>query len=399
VTPSPVYLVPDSTVQLTATVRDGAGNTLGLPVSWSSFAPAVATVSSAGLVTGLSDGLTRIGAAAQSVSTTVTVEVFEPLGFQIPMDGELGQDFYLVNYLDQAGPGDITDYNCGPKSYDGHQGIDIALRSFAQMDSLVAIIAPAPGRVVATRDGLFDRNKNWNNGGGFANYVALQHSNGYISFYGHMKKESVAVSEGDQVEVGDTLGFVGSSGTSDIPHLHFEVRRGDETVDPFAGECSTPITHWAEQIGYRDQFGLADADVTLSEMDLDLAKDRAPVADTIVAGAAGTLTAWTEYVNVQEGDVTRFRILRPDGSEARFYQFTHSRFYSLSWWWAWWQLGSWLDEPGEWTMEVVHEGTTLASRPFQVVEGAEGVWSVTGSGSPAGAGGGGLERPERGSGY
>ena len=63
-----------------------------------------------------------------------------------------------------------------------------------------------------------------------------------------MKKHSVAVALGDTVEQGDLLGFVGSSGFSTMPHLHFEVETplGD-VVDPYAGPYSQEETYWCDQ--------------------------------------------------------------------------------------------------------------------------------------------------------
>jgi len=48
--------------------------------------------------------------------------------------------------------------------------------------------------------------------------------------YGHMSR--VAVAEGQQVRKGDVIGYVGSTGRSTGPHLHYEVHLGTETIDP-----------------------------------------------------------------------------------------------------------------------------------------------------------------------
>lgn len=66
----------------------------------------------------------------------------------------------------------------------------------------------------------------------YGNYVLINHGNGYTTLYAHMS--SMAVEAGQAVEQGDTLGYVGSTGWSTGPHLHFEIRYNDEKTDPEA---------------------------------------------------------------------------------------------------------------------------------------------------------------------
>lgn len=65
---------------------------------------------------------------------------------------------------------------------------------------------------------------------GYGTYVAIYHSNGTTTLYGHMS--SLAVYEGQSVSQGDVIGYVGSTGASTGPHLHFEVRIDGACVDP-----------------------------------------------------------------------------------------------------------------------------------------------------------------------
>ena len=66
--------------------------------------------------------------------------------------------------------------------------------------------------------------------GGYGNCVMINHGNGYYTLYGHMS--SYAVSYGDTVSKGQTIGYVGSTGWATGPHLHFEIRYGDSCLDP-----------------------------------------------------------------------------------------------------------------------------------------------------------------------
>jgi murein DD-endopeptidase MepM/ murein hydrolase activator NlpD len=68
--------------------------------------------------------------------------------------------------------------------------------------------------------------------GGHGNYVRLEHGSGMGSGYGHMSR--IAVSPGLRVRAGDVIGYVGSTGLSTGPHLHYEVYEGGHTVDPLS---------------------------------------------------------------------------------------------------------------------------------------------------------------------
>jgi murein DD-endopeptidase MepM/ murein hydrolase activator NlpD len=94
-----------------------------------------------------------------------------------------------------------------------HSGVDIA-SSYGQ-----PVIAPANG-VVEFADFL----------GGYGRAVVLDHSRGVTTRYGHLA--SFAVVPGQHVRRGDTIGYVGLSGRSTGPHLHYEVRINDTPVNP-----------------------------------------------------------------------------------------------------------------------------------------------------------------------
>jgi len=73
-------------------------------------------------------------------------------------------------------------------------------------------------------------------GGGYGNYVIIQHSDGNYTLYGHMYENSITVKAGESVEQGQVIGKMGSSGNSTGAHLHFEIREGQNAssavVDP-----------------------------------------------------------------------------------------------------------------------------------------------------------------------
>ena len=68
------------------------------------------------------------------------------------------------------------------------------------------------------------------NSGGYGNLVVIQHRLGFTSWYAHLS--SITTWVGEQVVGGTRIGYVGSTGNSTGPHLHFEVRRYDTPIDP-----------------------------------------------------------------------------------------------------------------------------------------------------------------------
>jgi uncharacterized protein YjdB len=78
ITPATATLAPGSTVRLVATARDASGAILDRAVSWSSSAPAIATVDASGLVTAVAPGNASIVAAVDARADTTAVAVFEP---------------------------------------------------------------------------------------------------------------------------------------------------------------------------------------------------------------------------------------------------------------------------------------------------------------------------------
>ena len=80
------------------------------------------------------------------------------------------------------------------------------------------------------------------------NAAIIRHSDDTEGWYWHFKKHSLWVALGDTVQAGDTLGFVGSSGFSKWPHLHFEVQDPNGSlIDPWEGPCGADQTMWDNQ--------------------------------------------------------------------------------------------------------------------------------------------------------
>ncbi|WP_342237535.1 M23 family metallopeptidase [Inquilinus sp. OTU3971] len=89
------------------------------------------------------------------------------------------------------------------------------------------LVAPAGTPIYATGDGRVLRA---GPAGGYGNMVEIQHADGLVTRYGHM--QSIAVEAGQPVTAATVIGQLGSTGVSTGPHLHYEIRRAEDEVDP-----------------------------------------------------------------------------------------------------------------------------------------------------------------------
>jgi len=128
------------------------------------------------------------------------------------------KDLYLATPIGWPVSGRVSSpygYRDHPKTglKDFHSGMDIA---------------SGPGMPVkATADGIVSF-AGWSGGSG--NLVALEHGLGFSTYYAHNKQ--VIVKAGQKVKRGDILGYVGSTGNSTGPHLHYEVWKEGRSLDP-----------------------------------------------------------------------------------------------------------------------------------------------------------------------
>jgi murein DD-endopeptidase MepM/ murein hydrolase activator NlpD len=88
--------------------------------------------------------------------------------------------------------------------------------------------APRGTPVYATGDGVVTRADN--KAVGYGNHITIDHGYGYVSLYAHLYKYNVRPNQ--KVKRGDLIGFVGSTGRSEAPHLHYEILKDDERINP-----------------------------------------------------------------------------------------------------------------------------------------------------------------------
>lgn len=248
--------------------------------------------------------------------------------FSLPIACTTQQHCFVQNHVDhEAGP-DYRDYRCGPLTYDGHNGTDIRIPNLAAMAAGVPVLAARAGRVKAIRDGMDDVNLRdigyeRIKGRDAGNTVLLEHADGWVSQYAHMRKGSVAVRSGDVVAQGQQLGLVGLSGNTEFPHLHFEIRYNGKPIDPFTGHgldracggAATPLWDAAADAALRYQpSGVINAGFTAQIPDSTQVMSGSGPVYTPPDLHAPTLLFWVNTFGMRGGDVVDMRVRAPNGS-------------------------------------------------------------------------------------
>ncbi|AEH01449.1 M23 family metallopeptidase [Lacinutrix sp. 5H-3-7-4] len=88
--------------------------------------------------------------------------------------------------------------------------------------------APRGTPVYASGDGVVTRADS--NSSGYGKHIRIDHGYGYVSLYAHLYKYNVGKNQ--KVKRGDLIGFVGSTGRSEAPHLHYEIFKDDQRINP-----------------------------------------------------------------------------------------------------------------------------------------------------------------------
>lgn len=290
--------------------------------------------------------------------------------------------FYAIsNYVDHnvSVPDKISDYNCGTRSYDlsdgyNHQGIDYFLWPFdnlMQQRNQVEVVAAADGVILQKADGNFDQSCSFCSDCQW-NAVYLRHNDGSITWYGHLKKNSLtAKAVGSTVTRGEYLGVVGSSGFSSGPHLHFEVYRSSSydranLIDPYGGPCNLlngTNSWWDQQPPYYQP-----RITRIQTQSAATIFGSCPVPETtyevseVVQGQTVYFVAY--YSDQQAGTSANWQITRSDNTIFRSFSQSLSNTFNASWWWYSYTIPS--NAPlGIWNFQVTYQGQTV-QYPFRV---------------------------------
>ena len=240
--------------------------------------------------------------------------------------GEQDFGFHVMgNFVDHnpSFPNQLRDYNCGTRTYDlasgyNHKGIDIINYPFAwnKMDNNETVaIAAADGQIIFKADGNFDRNCDFSNPNW--NIIVLLHSDGTVSWYGHLKLNSLTTKAvGEMVTQGEFLGVIGSSGPSTVPHLHFEVYNADNQLqDPYQGPCNlmNNFSYWLVQPAYRDSS--INKLMTHSALPVGQPCPNPAITNEKNVFARGSqVIVSASYRDLVAGQVSQFSLIQPDGT-------------------------------------------------------------------------------------
>ncbi|BAE49706.1 peptidoglycan DD-metalloendopeptidase family protein [Paramagnetospirillum magneticum] len=109
---------------------------------------------------------------------------------------------------------------------------------FSKMHKGVDFGVPPGTPIMAAGDGSVDMA---GPNGAYGNYVRIRHGNGFSTAYAHMQRIAQGVHTGRRIMQGQIIGFVGSTGRSTGPHLHYEVLQGNNQVNPLSIKVPTGI--------------------------------------------------------------------------------------------------------------------------------------------------------------
>jgi len=313
--------------------------------------------------------------------------------FTWPMDGLPQTEHVMHNYVDLSGEGSLLDYSGGTHTYDGHSGTDLSIRNFREMDHGVPVYAAADGVVSLSRNEFDDRNTEWAPDlGPKWNGVGIFHNDTLATRYLHFRKNSVVVEEDEEVKAGDLLGYVGSSGFSTNPHLHFDVLIvKDETVtvrDPWEGAENPVFSLWDNQLPYLGNESLSVYDSGIATRASMGGEIQFIWGDFVEGLSEPEVFGMNEpelvfWINAQTlpGDPYRVEISKPDGSVYGQGTGSFNSKARFGYWYFWWKFDGFVSEEdhGEWTARIFGAGSegdlnvVLTEKAFTV--GAETTWA------------------------
>jgi len=284
----------------------------------------------------------------------------------------------ISNFLDQD-PIDIglEDWNCGgsaARTYDGHNGLDIYLAPFSwwqmEQDSGI-VVAAAPGVIRDKVNDQPERSCTIDNNGGDNNLVVIEHEDGSLGIYAHMRTGSLTAKPlGATVEVGEYLGVIGSSGYSTGPHLHFEVgfweNGGWTPQDPYQGQCNdiNDTSWWKAQPAYYEPAIMSVASHSGPPSQPPCPQTEDPKYADAFNGGDTVYFSFT-LRDLRQGDRADIELRQPDGSRYTGTSYTEQNAHIASGFITFSLSLPPAPMAGDWTFQVAYAGEQ-ASHSFRV---------------------------------
>lgn len=243
---------------------------------------------------------------------------------QWPAACTVGEECWVVNYVDHDSGDGVADYTCGGRSYDALQGTEIALRDRAAMKKGVDVYAAADGTVLRVRDEIADQQTTAKERDdlraahkGCGNGIVIDHGEGWQSVYCHLKQKSIKVNDQQKIKAGTKIAQIGQSGAAEFQQLYFGLFFEGQTVDPFSGlqkegGCGAPDhALWRDGPAY-DPVSFYAGGIVNEVPDFDALKMEAS-GPTQLAVTSDKLVFWAGLFGAMAGDEVRMEIRDPAG--------------------------------------------------------------------------------------
>jgi len=297
---------------------------------------------------------------APVANSEVTVNFIWPV--KKAVNSPYSSTWAISNYVDHnSNIGELLDWNCDTRTFDtaisNHQGLDIFTWPFwwKQMDEdQTEVIAAASGQIIFKNDGSFDRNCDFNND--LWNAIYIEHSDGSIAWYGHLKNGSLTdKGVGDMVSQGEVIGIIGSSGNSTGPHLHFEVYDSNNNlIDPYQGPCNdlNNDSWWLDQKPYLN----TGINAVLTHTDIPNFNTCPETEETFESNQfnPNDVVWFGSYFKDQlPGTTALNEIFTPSGALFLSWENNFTNLFAASWWVQQFTLN---DEQGVWMYRVTYNG-------------------------------------------
>lgn len=255
-----------------------------------------------------------------------------PPVLSFPVKCVVGRSCLIQKLVDHDEGAGHLDYRCGTLTTNGHDGVDIRLRTMDDMRVGYSVVAAAAGHVLRTRDGEPDvsvHERSGVEGKEAGNGVVIIHGNGWETQYSHLRRDSILVKPGQKIVAGQAIGLIGMSGNAEFPHLHFSVRHHGTTIDPFTatgqgGPCNMSAAMvgglWDRKAGDALRYiptvivaaGLASS---VPPKAVAQRSETPPITDR-----KEPVLLWVDVIGAKKGDVQMFSIDGPDGRPVHFQQ-------------------------------------------------------------------------------